>query len=442
MFGTDGVRGRVGVSPMTAEQVLKLGWAAGQVLNPDGGGRVLIGKDTRISGYMFESVLEAGLVASGVNISLLGPMPTPAVAYLTQAFRASAGIMISASHNPYYDNGVKFFGPKGNKLSVETEQAIVAKMAEPLTTVESNLLGKADRVGDAQGRYIEFCKSTFPSHLSLKGLSIVVDCAHGSAYHIAPYVFSELGAEVLEVIGAEPDGLNINLECGATHLAPLKAAVKANKADLGIALDGDGDRVQMVLPDGREVDGDDMLYVIACARQRDETLIGPVVGTVMSNFGVEQALQAKGIQFRRADVGDRHVFEMLDEFGGVIGGEPSGHVVCFDQTTTGDGVVTALQVLAAIVDSETTLSALLQDYQKAPQVLINVDVRDKTKAMQAEAVLAAVTSGEAALKNTGRILLRPSGTEPKVRVMVEGQHAQLVQQLAEDIAGAVKDSRA
>lgn len=439
MFGTDGVRGRVGVAPMTAEQVLKLGWAAGRVLNPEGGGRVLIGKDTRISGYMFESVLEAGLVAAGVNISLLGPMPTPAVAYLTRAYRASAGIMISASHNPYYDNGVKFFGPNGSKLSMDTEQAIVAEMEKPLATVESNLLGKADRVDDAPGRYIEFCKSTFPTHLSLKGLKLVIDCANGSGYHIAPYVFRELGAEV-DIIGAEPDGLNINEECGATHLAPIKARVKAIKADLGIALDGDGDRVQMVLSDGQEIDGDDMLYVIATARQRNEILVGPVVGTVMSNFGVEQALQAKGIEFKRADVGDRHVFELLDQFGGIIGGEPSGHVVCFDRTTTGDGVVTALQVLAAVVEEEQSLSELLQDFTRAPQVLINVDVTDRVQSMRAENVQSAVQAAESDLAGSGRVLLRASGTESKVRVMVEGSDAKQVQRVAESLAEEVRQT--
>lgn len=436
MFGTDGVRGRVGVEPMTAERVLKLGWAAGRILNPDGGGLVLIGKDTRISGYMFESVLEAGLLSAGVNISLLGPMPTPAVAYLTQAFRASAGIMISASHNPYYDNGVKFFGPRGNKLPVETEQAIVAAMDKPLVTVESVKLGKAERVDDAAGRYIEFCKSTFPAKFSLKGLKLVVDCANGSGYHIAPYVFRELGAEV-DVIGASPDGLNINLDCGATHLEPLRQRVKQVKADLGIALDGDGDRVQMVLPDGREVDGDDMLYVIACARQSIGKLVGPVVGTVMSNFGLQQALQSKGIDFMRADVGDRHVFQLLNEHGGVIGGEPSGHVVCFDRTSTGDGVVTALQVLAAVIGAEQPLADLLAGYQKAPQVLINVDVENKNEAMQGSSVLQAIRTAEQALAGHGRVLLRPSGTEPKVRVMVEGSDGAQVQSIAESLATVV-----
>lgn len=437
MFGTDGVRGRVGVEPMTAERILKLGWVAGRILNPEGGGRVLIGKDTRISGYMFESVLEAGLVAAGVNISLLGPMPTPAVAYLTQAYRANAGIMISASHNPYYDNGVKFFGPNGSKLSLEMEQAIVAEMEKPLTTVESNLLGKANRVDDAPGRYIEFCKSTFPSHLSLKGLKLVIDCANGSGYHIAPYVFRELGADV-DVIGANPNGLNINEECGATHLALLKARVQETRADLGIALDGDGDRVQMVMPDGREIDGDDMLYVIATARQRNELLVGPVVGTVMSNFGLEQALQAQSIGFLRADVGDRHVFELLDKYDGIIGGEPSGHVVCFDRTTTGDGVVTALQVLAAMVDEAQSLPDLLVDFQRAPQVLINVDVQDKVGVMQSSAITAAVAAAEAELADRGRVLLRASGTEPKVRVMVEGADKQQVHTIAQQLADEVR----
>jgi len=435
-FGTDGIRGRVGEEPITPEFMLKLGWAAGRVLSRHGRGKVLVGKDTRISGYMFESALEAGLSAAGVDVLLLGPMPTPAVAYLTRTFHAQAGIVISASHNPYFDNGIKFFSDEGAKLSDEIELAIEAQLQKPMVTVESAQLGKAKRVDDAGGRYIEFCKSTIPLQMTFRGMRIVVDAAHGATYHVAPNVFRELGAEVITV-GAEPDGLNINDGVGSTHPQFLQSQVLHYRADLGIALDGDGDRVMMVDHTGEVLDGDELLYIIARARKNAATLSGAVVGTVMSNLGLEHALRDMGVDFKRAAVGDRYVLEMLRQENWVLGGESSGHIICLDKTTTGDGTVSALQVLAAVVQSGRTLHELKSSMKKYPQVLINVRMEKKFDVANHELIRKSVRDAEARLADTGRVLLRPSGTEPLVRVMVEGQDQQLVQSLAQEIASAV-----
>lgn len=435
-FGTDGIRGRVGEEPITPEFMLKLGWAAGRVLSRQGKGQVLIGKDTRISGYMFESALQAGLSAAGVDILLLGPMPTPAIAYLTRTFHAQAGIVISASHNLYYDNGIKFFSDQGSKLSDEIELAIEAQLLKPMVTVESSQLGKAKRVEDAGGRYIEFCKSTIPLQMMLRGMRIVVDAAHGATYHVAPNVFRELGAEVLTV-GDAPDGLNINAGVGSTHPQFLQSQVLHYRADLGIALDGDGDRVMMVDHTGEVLDGDELLYIIARSRKNQNTLKGAVVGTVMSNLGLEHALRDQGVGFKRAAVGDRYVLEMLRQENCVLGGESSGHIICLDKTTTGDGTVSALQVLAAVVHSGSTLHELKSGMKKYPQVLINVKMDKKFDVANHEQIRKAVRDAEVRLADTGRVLLRPSGTEPLVRVMVEGQDQQKVQALAQEIASAV-----
>ena len=435
-FGTDGIRGRVGEEPITPEFMLKLGWAAGRVLSRQGKGQVLIGKDTRISGYMFESALQAGLSAAGVDILLLGPMPTPAIAYLTRTFHAQAGIVISASHNLYYDNGIKFFSDQGSKLSDEIELAIEAQLLKPMVTVESSQLGKAKRVEDAGGRYIEFCKSTIPLQMMLRGMRIVVDAAHGATYHVAPNVFRELGAEVLTV-GDAPDGLNINAGVGSTHPQFLQSQVLHYRADLGIALDGDGDRVMMVDHTGEVLDGDELLYIIARSRKNQNTLKGAVVGTVMSNLGLEHALRDQGVDFKRAAVGDRYVLEMLRQENCVLGGESSGHIICLDKTTTGDGTVSALQVLAAVVHSGSTLHQLKSGMKKYPQVLINVKMDKKFDVANHEQIRKAVRDAEVRLADTGRVLLRPSGTEPLVRVMVEGQDQQKVQALAQEIASAV-----
>lgn len=440
-FGTDGIRGTVGQTPITADFMLKLGWAAGQVLRREKGRtRVLIGKDTRISGYMFESALEAGLSAAGVDVSLLGPMPTPGIAYLTRTFRADAGIVISASHNPFDDNGIKFFSAEGKKLPDETEDRIEAMLDAPLTTAEAAQLGKAARIDDAAGRYIEFCKSTLPDRLSLHGLKIVLDCAHGATYHIAPSVFRELGAEV-SVIGASPDGLNINHQVGSTHPASLRASVIHQGADLGIAFDGDGDRVLLVDGDGREVDGDDILYLIARDRFERGLLEGGVVGTLMSNFGLAVALEKLGIPFKRAKVGDRFVMEMMAENGWELGGEASGHIVCSHVQTTGDGIVAALQVLALMMREQKSLPLLLQGLEKAPQALVNVRLPAGTKAsdvMASSALEEAVVTLEKTLGDQGRVLLRPSGTEPLIRVMVEGSEHLNVDQLARELAERVQ----
>jgi len=440
-FGTDGVRGRVGEPPITPEFVLKLGWAAGRVLGNGAGGKVLIGKDTRISGYMFESALEAGLSSAGVDIVLLGPMPTPAVAYLTRTLHADAGIVISASHNPYYDNGIKFFSGEGCKLPDEVEAAIEAELEQPMVTVDSSRIGKAERLGDARGRYIEFCKSTISLSSHFEGLKIVVDCANGATYHIAPSVFEERGAEVI-ALGTEPDGLNINEGCGSTHPKALQVAVLQHGADLGIALDGDGDRVIMVDHKGEVVDGDELLYIIAKARLAVDKLRGGVVGTLMSNLGLEKALGEMGIDFRRAKVGDRYVLEQLKDQGWNLGGESSGHIICLDRTTTGDGVVSALQVVEAMVKSGRSLHDLKQGMRKCPQRMINVPVRSGFRP-DSEGVSAAVREAESELGDKGRVLLRPSGTEPVVRVMVEGEDAaqvtRLATVLAERVAAAAGD---
>ncbi|MGW8311113.1 MAG: phosphoglucosamine mutase [Thiogranum sp.] len=435
-FGTDGIRGRVGEQPINAEFMLKLGWAAGQVLGKGGCGRVVIGKDTRISGYMFESALEAGLSAAGVDIRLLGPMPTPAIAYLTRTLGACAGIVISASHNPHYDNGIKFFSADGTKLPDEVEEAIERELEADMVTVPSERLGKAVRVEDARGRYIEYCKSTFPGRLNLRGLKIVVDCANGATYQVAPSVFKELGAEVT-AIGVTPDGLNINQGCGSTAPEGLRERVLAEKADLGIALDGDGDRVLMVDNTGELVDGDELLYIIARARAGNGKLTGPVVGTLMSNLGLELALQGEGIVFLRANVGDRYVMEMLQTHEGMLGGESSGHIICLDRTTTGDGIVSALQVLAAMVQSGSSLQALRQGMSKFPQIMINVPLAERVDVTGNAVVLQAVKDAEMVMNGKGRVLLRPSGTEPLIRVMVEGENETLVRQQAEHLAEVV-----
>ncbi|MEJ6670615.1 MAG: phosphoglucosamine mutase [Candidatus Azotimanducaceae bacterium] len=434
-FGTDGIRGPVGTPPITADFVLKLGWAAGKTFSPSGGGNILIGKDTRISGYLFESALEAGLASAGVHVTMLGPMPTPAVAYLTRAVSAQAGIVISASHNPYSDNGIKFFSSEGRKLPDDMEAEIERLIDEPMTTVASADLGKADRMNDAVGRYIEFCKTTFPKSLNLKHLKLVVDCAHGATYKIAPAVFQELGAQVI-AIGCSPDGLNINEGFGATSPEALAARVVQEGADLGIALDGDGDRLVMVDHLGEVVDGDELLLIIALHQQAQGLLTGGVVGTLMSNLGLEVALKDHGIAFARALVGDRYVVAKLLEEGWRLGGEGSGHILCLDQASTGDGVVSALQVLRAIADQGKTLAELKSAMTKFPQVMINVR-KVSSSVIQSQKVRSAVREVEGVLGQRGRVLLRPSGTEPLIRVMVEGEDAQQVARLAEQLAAVV-----
>ncbi|WP_027874154.1 phosphoglucosamine mutase [Spongiibacter marinus] len=435
-FGTDGVRGRVGEFPITPEFVLKLGWAVGQVFAKEGRSRVLIGKDTRISGYMFESALEAGLVAAGVDVRLLGPMPTPAIAYLTRTFKGRAGIVISASHNPYYDNGIKFFSAEGSKLPDALESAIEAAMDLPMTTVDSSGLGKVKRIDDAAGRYIEYCKSTVGSDLSLSGLKLVLDCAHGATYHVAPAVFAELGAELV-VIGAEPDGVNINAGYGSTDPKALCERVVAEKADLGIAFDGDGDRVLFVDSNGELVDGDELLYIIAADQHRRAGHCDGVAGTLMSNLGLELALGELGIPFARAKVGDRYVKALMNERGFSLGGENSGHIICSDVSTTGDGVVAALQVLKAMQTQSASLSSLRAPLQMLPQVMINVRTAGAFDLGDA-ALQAAVADVEAELGDRGRVLLRASGTEPLIRVMVEGHDEQQVQRLCEQLAQRVE----
>lgn len=437
-FGTDGIRGKVGGYPITADFMLKLGWAVGRVMGEGQGNLILIGKDTRISGYMFESALEAGITAAGMDARLLGPMPTPAIAYLTRTLHACAGIVISASHNPYFDNGVKFFSAQGTKLADEIELAIEAEMDKDMVTMGSAELGRVERVTDAPGRYIEFCKSTVPMSLSLRGMKIVVDCAHGATYHVAPNVFDELGAEVIP-IGVSPDGLNINQGCGSTHVAQLQAKVRETRADLGVALDGDGDRLIMVDHTGEIVDGDQILYIIACSRQRSTHLNNSaVVGTLMSNLGLEHALRKKGIALHRAGVGDRYVMEMLIQHGCILGGESSGHIICLDRTTTGDGIVSALQVLAEIVLDRKSLHALAADMTKYPQILINVALKKRVNLDESKDVQDAVKAAEERMQENGRVLLRPSGTEPVVRVMVEGNDVEMVQQEAEKLATVVE----
>jgi len=437
-FGTDGIRGRVGEPPVTADFVLKLGWAAGKVFSENFQGRklILVGKDTRVSGYMFESALQAGLIAAGVNVGLLGPMPTPAIAYLTRTFRAQAGIVISASHNPFDDNGIKFFGGDGYKLADAIEHQIEDHLDYPLHTSISSELGRANRIADAAGRYIEFCKGTLPSRLTLNGLKIVVDCANGATYHVAPDVLRELGAEVV-AIADEPDGLNINADCGSTHPQALTREVLARGADLGIAFDGDGDRVLLVNHLGEVVDGDEILYIIARHRIESGAGCSGVVGTQMSNLGLELALKDLGVPFVRTRVGDRYVIEAMRGNGWLLGGENSGHIVCSDLTTTGDGLVSALQVLQAMVQSGKSLADWSQAMHKFPQVMINVRLREKIAVDTLPEVQAAVRDAERQLADQGRVLLRPSGTEPLVRVMVEGADRALVQKLAEAIAAVV-----
>jgi phosphoglucosamine mutase len=442
-FGTDGVRGKVGQTPITPDLVMKIGYAAGKVLagHRATGERpaVLIGKDTRISGYMLESALQAGFSAGGVDTLLVGPMPTPGVAYLTRALRLSAGVVISASHNPYDDNGIKFFSGHGTKLPDETEKEIEREMEKPLACMNSAGLGKARRVDDAVGRYIEFCKSTFPARMDLKGLRIVVDCANGAAYHVAPHVFHELGADVIS-IGVGPDGLNINDGVGATHPLALQEEVRRMRADLGIALDGDGDRVVMADSDGALYDGDQLLYIVAHHRHSEQELAGGVIGTQMSNLGLEHALGQLSIPFARAKVGDRYVIEMLQERGWHLGGENSGHIVCLDKHTTGDGIISALQVLRALSATRTTLAEAAAPVSLYPQVLINVAVNRGFDPASHTGVNKAVAEAERELHGNGRVLLRASGTEPVVRVMVEGNAGAKVQHWAETIARAVREA--
>jgi phosphoglucosamine mutase len=439
LFGTDGIRGKVGEFPVTADCMLKLGWAAGRVLARKGGKKVLIGKDTRVSGYMFESALEAGLSAAGVDIVLLGPMPTPGIAYLTRTLHASAGIVISASHNPHDDNGIKFFSAAGEKLDDATEAAIEAEFERPLTTVESHQLGRASRMVDARGRYIEFCKRTIDHAVEFSGMKVVLDCANGATYQTAPAVFTELGARVV-AIGANPDGININVDSGSLHPAKLQQAVLAERAQVGIAFDGDGDRVIMVDENGDVLDGDEILFIIARRRQQQGSLRGPVVGTLMSNLGLELALREQGVGFHRAKVGDRYVLETLRANGGIVGGESSGHIICLDRTTTGDGIVSALQVLEAMVDTGFPLSELKRGMSKLPQHMVNVPIIRGVDVLGSPCVRRALQAVEAELGAEGRVLLRPSGTEPVVRVMVEGRSDDTVTRLATELAAVVGEA--
>ena len=436
-FGTDGVRGKVGTYPITPDFALKLGWAAGKVLASQGSRTVLIGKDTRISGYMLESALEAGLAAAGLTAAFTGPMPTPAVAYLTRTFRLEAGIVISASHNPYYDNGIKFFSSQGTKLPDDIEEAIEAMLDQPMDCVESADLGKASRISDAAGRYIEFCKSTFPAHLGLDGYKIVVDCANGATYHIAPNVLRELGAEVIE-IGTDPNGININEKCGATDVKALQEKVLETKADVGLAYDGDGDRIMMVDHLGNKVDGDQILFIIAREALRSGQLKGGVVGTLMSNMSLEIALKMLGVPFVRANVGDRYVLEKMVEHGWTLGGENSGHIIIADKNTTGDGIIASLAVLSAMVQHRLSLNELASAVKLFPQVLINVRFAGGDNPLESEAVKAVAADVEKRLEGKGRILLRKSGTEPLIRVMVECEDGALAKQCAEEIAETVK----
>ena len=438
-FGTDGIRGRVGVSTITADFMLKLGWAAGKVFSQRSDGRklIIVGKDTRVSGYMFESALQAGLIAAGVDVALLGPMPTPAIAYLTRTFRAQAGIVISASHNPFYDNGIKFFGADGFKLPDDVEEAIEGYLGNPLLTEDPSKLGKAFRVEDAAGRYIEFCKGTLPSGSNLEGLKIVVDCANGATYNTAPSVFRELGATVIE-LAVEPDGFNINESCGSTKPAILQDAVLKEAADMGIAFDGDGDRVMFVDHKGQLIDGDELIFVIAKHRHQNGGCSG-VAGTLMSNLGMENSLKELEIPFVRTGVGDRHVIRALRERKWKLGGESSGHIICSDLTTTGDGVVAALQVLHAMSDTATPLNTLKKEMHKYPQKMLNIRIAGEFNLKKYPAIQKAVASAENELGDRGRILLRPSGTEPLVRVMVEGEDACLVSKIVARVAEVVEN---
>lgn len=436
-FGTDGIRGRVGEQPMTAEFALRLASSAARVLAPDDGGRVVIGKDTRVSGYMLESALEAGFVAAGMDVLLLGPLPTPGIAHLTQAFNADLGVVISASHNPYYDNGIKFFDKRGVKLPDEVEERIESFLSDPAITRDSSSLGKAKRVDSAREDYQRFCLSTVPAGFRLDSLKIVLDCSHGAGYKVAPRVMGELGAEIVP-IGCSPNGKNINDGCGSTSPELMTVTVKAIGADLGIAFDGDGDRVLMVDSDGSLVDGDQLLYLLATARKSAGTLVGPVVGTQMTNLGLERALAQSGIEFRRADVGDRYVLAMLHETGGQLGGETSGHLLCLDKTTTGDGLVAALQVLVVLRQSGRSLAELTAGMRHFPQTLINVRTDSRIEIDGSAEIQAAIEKAQRRLAERGRILVRASGTEPVVRVMVEGEDEDEVNQLAQALAGEIE----
>ena len=436
-FGTDGIRGLVGKPPITPDFMLQLGWAAGKVFAQHGPSKIIIGKDTRISGYMFESALEAGLSAAGVDVRLLGPMPTPAIAYLTRTFHAVAGIVISASHNPYYDNGIKFFSSQGTKLPDELEAEIERHIDLPMKTASSDRLGKVSRIVDAGGRYIEFCKSTVPYAMSFSGLKVVLDCGNGATYHIAPEVFDELGADVV-TLGVDPDGYNINTDCGSTSPERLAKEVLACQADIGIAFDGDGDRVIMADHQGNIVDGDEILYVIAQDSIDTGHFSGGVVGTLMTNFGLEVVFQEMGVEFVRAGVGDRYVMAELAKRNWTLGGEGSGHILCLDKTTTGDGIVSALQVVASMVRKEKSLRALVKPVCKMPQRLVNVRMSAVQDPSQDPRVVEAVKGAEASLAGKGRVLLRLSGTEPLVRVMVEGEDSSLVHRLADEIVSVVR----
>ena len=440
-FGTDGIRGRVGDAPVTPDFMLKLGWATGKVFAATDGSRptVVIGKDTRVSGYMLESALQAGLVAAGANVKLLGPLPTPGIALLTRSQKADAGIVISASHNPYYDNGIKFFNGQGSKLSDEQELQIEAMIDSPMETVDSDQLGKASRIADAAGRYIEYCKSTFPDELSLKGLKLVIDCAHGATYNIAPGVFSELGADVT-LMGAEPDGYNINKGVGSTEPEALQQRVIEEGADLGVAFDGDGDRLQMVNRQGQLLTGDDVLYILAMHRLATGGSDSGVVGTLMTNMGLELALEQSGLRLARAKVGDRYVKELMVAEGWSLGGESSGHIICGNLSTTGDGVIAALQVLAAVVASGRSLSQLTSGFTPLPQVLVNVRIKQGFDIAAHQAINDACERVEQALIGRGRLLLRPSGTEPVIRVMVEGDETVAIDSLANEVAEAIRQA--
>ena len=442
-FGTDGIRGHMGEEPITPSTVMKLGWALGNVLgnNAESRGKIIIGKDTRVSGYLLESAMEAGLISAGIDVSLLGPMPTPGIAYLARTARAQAGVVISASHNPYYDNGIKFFSPAGEKLPDATEQEIENMMRQPAKTVDSRDLGKATRYPDAAGRYIEYCKATIANHVTLDGLNIVLDCANGASYHIAPSVLSELGAR-LHVIGDKPDGFNINEGFGATAPAALQSAVLEQGADLGIALDGDGDRLIMVDHQGEIVNGDKLILIMALARARRGELQGGVVGTVMSNLGMEQAFRVNNIEFVRAAVGDRYVLEMMKKNGWQLGGEASGHIICLDKSTTGDGIVAALEVLQVMHDSGKSLTELASEMDTCPQMMINVEVARGFDIATNTRITEAVAGVEAELAGRGRVVLRPSGTEPLIRVMIEGVDAAEVKNQCELLADIVREAAA
>ena len=445
IFGTDGVRGRVGNSPITPEIVLKLGWAAGRVLGGKTGGKIVIGKDTRVSGYLLESALEAGLSAAGMDISLIGPMPTPGIAYLTRTARARAGIVISASHNPYYDNGIKFFLPDGSKLADHLERQIEALMREPIETVPPDRLGKAERFPDAPGRYIEYCKSTVSPNLSMSGLKLVIDCANGASYHVAPSVFEELGAEVTAV-GTEPDGFNINENCGSTEPEYLQRLVAETKSDVGIALDGDADRVLMVDENSVLIDGDQILYIMTGKRIDKGSMAGGVVGTAMTNLGLELACRSRNIPFARAAVGDRNVHEMLRQRNWSLGGETSGHILCLEKSTTGDGIIAALDVLESMIERDQPLSALTDGMERVPQSIINVSIRGNRgsvgETIEVPAVQAALLEAQNILGGDGRVVLRPSGTEPVIRVMVEGRDQSVVVSLSQKLANVVEMAQA